>query len=189
MIINVRGTSGSGKSSLVRRIMALYPTKEPIHVQGRKQPLGYLLDRGIPGMRKLYVPGHYETPCGGCDTISDGMDRIYGLIRMANMAGHNVLYEGLLVSAEVNRAQALKDEGLPLLVVHLDIPLEICLAGINQRRRAKKPDAEDVNPKNTINKHKGSKRSMERFIEGDVQVAICTNREDAFKLVREALSV
>lgn len=189
MIINVRGTSGSGKSTLVRRIMENYSggTKLRIKEPGRKQPLGYLLTH--PLMRKkLFVVGHYETPCGGCDTIPS-MERIYEIVREADSLGHHVLFEGLLISAEVNRMQALHDEKRMCMVVHIDIPLEECLAGVNERRRRKKPDAPDVNPKNTASKHKGSKRAMERFIEGDVQVACCTSREDAYRVVAEALGL
>ena len=43
MIINVRGTSGSGKSTIVRNAMDLFTWRGPVHVKGRKQPLGYWL--------------------------------------------------------------------------------------------------------------------------------------------------
>ena len=67
-IINIRGTSGAGKSHLARRVMANYPVRKPVHVAGRKQPLYYEYeapDHNVP----LFVVGHYECACGGTDTM------------------------------------------------------------------------------------------------------------------------
>ena len=77
MIINIRGTSGSGKSFLVRHIMRLYPKQVPVYVSDRRQPISYTLSRSG---RKLLVVGHYESVCGGCDTVHS-MDAIFDLVR------------------------------------------------------------------------------------------------------------
>src|SRR3546814_2254821 len=55
------------------------------------------------------------------------------LVRKSHAAGMDVLYEGLLISAEVNRAVKLHEEGLPLLTVALDTPLEIGRASCRDR--------------------------------------------------------
>ena len=104
-IINIRGTSGSGKSTLARRIMEQYPHRVVFRREGRKQPIGYLYQRDAsPNTkgRQLAVIGHYETPCGGCDTIQK-MDDIFQLVRDSHEAGHDVLFEGLLISADMKR--------------------------------------------------------------------------------------
>ena len=133
MIINVRGTSGSGKTTLVRKVMDLYPGKFKIYTKDRKRPLGYLLTR--PGGRSLFLVGHYETDCGGCDTITS-INKVYEVVEEAAAAGHDVLYEGLLISAEYNRTAMMdglyKDEGH--LVIALDTTLEESLASVNARR-------------------------------------------------------
>jgi len=67
-VIQIRGTSGSGKSTLVRQVMGLYYEKQPLFKRGRKQPIGYILTH--PDTPSLFVPGHYESACGGLDTIS-----------------------------------------------------------------------------------------------------------------------
>jgi predicted kinase len=161
MIINIRGTSGSGKSTLVRSITELYERKFPAKVEGRRQPIGYVFTR--PKGKTLAVIGHYETPCGGCDTITD-QDEIYRRVRQSHEAGMDVLYEGLLISAETRRCIELhRDFPGYLQVVALDTPLDVCLASINERRRAKDPDKGDVNPKNTESKFKGVQSAVRKL--------------------------
>lgn len=187
MIINIRGTSGSGKSTLVRRVVELYGAKTRFFEEGRKQPIGYLYQRkaGQEG-RALAVIGHYETPCGGCDTIAK-MERIFELARSSHLAGHDVLFEGLLISADVNRTAGLEAYA-PLLVVALDIDLQVCLDSVNARRWAKNPDKPPVNPKNTASKHKGVKQSVERLKALNVRCEV-TDRDGAFELIRKELGV
>lgn len=193
MIINIRGTSGSGKTHLVKRVMDLYATRNRVYVEGRKRPLLYLCQRRgdtAESYHPLTVVGHYETPCGGCDTITD-QDQIYKIIRQS--AGrewrYDVLYEGLLVSAETRRCIELAKDGAPLLVIALNTPLEECLASVNARRREKRgEDAPGVNPKNTENKFKGVKSAM-RKLQAEGVSAEFLNRETAFVKIAEALRI
>lgn len=167
MIINIRGTSGSGKSTLVRNVLACYESRTVFKEPSRRQPIGYLYHRrktlGQPG-RSLAVVGHYETACGGCDTIPN-LERTFELVRQSHAAGHDVLFEGLLISSEVNRTVALHTDGLPLQIIALDTPLDICIESINQRRWAKNPDKPPVATKNTTSKHRAVELSMKRFKE------------------------
>lgn len=113
--------------------MDRYRNKAKVYTKDRKRPLGYILSKG-DGTKSLFVVGHYETDCGGCDTIPN-INEVYALVRKAHEEGMDVLYEGLLISAEFNRTRAIHDEGLPNLVVGLEISLEDCIASVNQRRR------------------------------------------------------
>lgn len=211
MIVNIRGTSGSGKTTLTRKVMELYRGKSAVKVKDRKRPIGYIYQHPAGG-RPLAVIGHYETACGGCDTITD-QDHIYELVRQSHGAGMDVLYEGLLISAEVNRAVKLHEDGLPLLVVALDTPLELCLTSINQRRQADfdrrlaKIEAEnvergargrkllelpepkgDVNPKNTASKFSGVKTSMKRLDEAGVR-AVWADRDQGLEIIKKELGL
>lgn len=179
MIINIRGTSGSGKSTLVREAMSWYRRKEPVHVAGRKQPLYYKLwlfpEEGPSSSRgkapDLVVLGHYEASCGGCDTISS-TDTMFDLVYEASALAENVMFEGLLISADVNRCvdlhQTFGAQGFEVLAI--DLPLEDCLASVNARRRAKDPTKPDVNPANTESKWKGVRASLERLRAAGVNV-------------------
>lgn len=182
-VINIRGTSGSGKSTLVRRIVDMYQEKNPVHVEGRKQPLFYEL-RG-EGLAPLSLIGHYETACGGCDTIPS-MDRIYGLVRERLGAGDSVLFEGLLISAEVNRAAALHDDGFDMTVVALETPLEKCVDSVNERRWAKNPDKPGVNPKNTEAKFKQTIATCKKLEDRGVKV-VRADRDGAFEAIKGLL--
>ncbi len=187
MIINIRGTSGSGKTTLVRKIMEQYGRCQVYKEPGRRQPIGYVCREPINNnvaSQPLAVIGHYETACGGCDTIQK-MDHVYELVRESYKSGYHVLYEGLLLSAEVNRAQALHDDGFPLCIVGLDqVPLEVCLDSVNQRRmdRLGPEKFTPVKEKNTKSKFKGVQSSMRRFQEAGVRVESC-DRDSALELI------
>lgn len=194
MIINLRGTSGSGKSTVTRAVMERYPQHTKVKVAGRKQPIGNILDGalegGVPGraLPPLYIPGHYETPCGGCDTITS-MDTIYEHVRKAVSAGMDVFFEGLLLSSEFNRTLALaEDFGRDqLLVIGLDLPLQECVDSVNGRRRAKRgEDAPGVNPKNTESKWKAT-RSVIAKLEAHQVRCEWQGREGALRRVLEEL--
>lgn len=193
MIINVRGTSGSGKSTLVRRVRDLYSQTLRVKQEGRKQPLGYILHYGAgTRVQPLALVGHYETDCGGCDTIAN-MDEIYENVRKAHAAGMDVLYEGLLISADANRVIALHADGLPVRVIALNTPLALCLESVNHRRRntamVKGKDYKgDVNPKNTTSKFSGVKSSLKR-IEAAGILYSWESRDSAFELIKKEFNI
>lgn len=184
MIINIKGCSGSGKSTIVRRIMEQYDTVVHINTKDRKRPIAYKCTN--PDKSKdLYVLGHYETACGGCDTIKK-MDDVFQLIRDYSDGGkNNVLFEGLLLTADVNRSVALHAEGYEILTIGLSTPLELCLQSIGLRRHeawqqkcadafAKGKDQpvqpKPVNPYHTTNKFNQMKNVLRRIGEAGLPV-------------------
>jgi len=209
VIINVRGTSGSGKTTLARKIVKHYGAKTIFYKPGRKRPLGYVY-RNLNTGKHLALLGHYETTCGGCDTLPT-IDEVFGLVREAHDLGYDVLFEGLLISAEINRIVALKEQGYPVVVVALNTPLDVCLESINERRRARheerlrqieefnaqqaekgrklRPLPEEkgeVNPRNTTAKHKCVVGSLPRL---EAQGVRCYNvsRDEAEQVILDIL--
>ena len=65
MIIQIRGTSGSGKSTAMRRVIDGLEWQSEYR-PGRKKPL-YM--RSLNAQCRVVVLGHYDSLCGGCDTI------------------------------------------------------------------------------------------------------------------------
>lgn len=127
MIVNIRGTHGSGKTSLVRAFMERHDTTP---IQGKKKPDGYVCQTHWGEVR---VVGSYETSCGGCDGIQP-----YALIwpRVLEYAalGH-VLFEGALVSNSYgNIGRDSEEYGDEFVFAFLDTPLQTCIDRILQRR-------------------------------------------------------
>jgi hypothetical protein len=159
MIVNIRGTSGSGKTTIVRRIMELCGPPAPLGGTERR-PYGYLL--AGPGA-DLYVVGSYENVCGGCDGIKT-QDEVCERVRGASAQG-DVLFEGLLISHLFSRYASLARElsPTPFIFAFLDTPLEVCLQRVQDRRLQRKPDSPPLNPTNTIQKWHDCRRAYQKF--------------------------
>lgn len=141
MIINIRGTSGSGKSWVVRRVMEDYGFWNGFYVPGRKQPLYHYPEDG----RSIAVLGHYNSPCGGCDTIGSAK-QVYTLIQKLSQA-KVIIAEGLLLSEDVKWSSYLKD----LRVIFLTTSIEQCITQIEARRKEAGND-KPLNRYNTENR-------------------------------------
>lgn len=173
-IVNIRGTSGSGKSTLVRKVMELYPDRTEVLVPGRKQPMMYVM-RSERAPRPLAVLGHYNTACGGCDTIKTP-DQVYEYLRASVGVGQDVLYEGIMVQDDVRRCAEVSSSLEPVNVIWLSTDIEECLRGVRSRREAR-GDNRPLNEKNT--------RSRARSLEGIVRRLVAA-RVPVEKLDREA---
>lgn len=147
LIINVRGTSGSGKSTIVFELMKRYPVKE-LDLDAKGRPGNYEIK--LPRGQKLYVIGRYSTQCGGCDGIGSNVEVMRRAEHYAKK-GH-VLFEGLLLSSTYGALGAWSERYKDNFVfAFLDTPLKTCLRRVNARRR-RRGVLEPVNPRNTTMK-------------------------------------
>jgi len=146
LVINPRGTSGAGKTWLVREVMAAYGRQGsapiPLMRQGRSRPLGWRLEHPAGG-RAPCVIGDYQGIRGGTDTIpltDGGLDAAFRLANAEASAGCDVLLEGYQLSGEHDhtaRLAALQSaRGRALHVICLDVPLSRCVENAVRRRRA-----------------------------------------------------
>jgi hypothetical protein len=150
VVINPRGTSGSGKTELVRRVLAQYGWRrgaaangpaglEPIYRPGRSRPFGYRLPH--PGVgRPLVVVGHYEVTSGGCDTIPAADGGLHEAVAQAGYhasSGCDVIIEGLLLSSETELCATLA-RAHRLHIVCLATPVEQCARHLVARRRVRR---------------------------------------------------
>jgi thymidylate kinase len=128
MLINVRGTSGAGKTTVVRAVMASCP-HEPIYAAlGPRLPEAYALCG-----RQAFVIGPYLSPCGGCDRVLP-FALVPQLIEKYAAQG-DVLFEGMLLSTcygVIGRLTETRDS----VVLFLDTPLDVCIARVEARRKA-----------------------------------------------------
>jgi thymidylate kinase len=189
LIVNLRGTHGSGKSTAVTKLMKAHHTELVVEVTtGKERPLVYkLVGTKLDGapLGPTYIIGPYETACGGCDAIQPYAN-IWPLVEKYAKKGH-VVFEGALVSScvgslgEAMAARRKKD----CVVAYLDTPLQTCLDRI-VKRRAKKGNTKPLNPKNTESKFKSVAATRTRFEELGVRT-ITINHKKAVAQLFEAL--
>lgn len=125
MIIQVRGTSGSGKTTVVRKVKEELGKWKPFFREGRKKPLGYR--RG-----GIVILGHYEIDCGGCDTIGSA-PKVFEELQKLDF--DIAITEGLLWSEDVKWTLQLKDPR----ALFLSTDPEECLRRVTIRQGDKTP--------------------------------------------------
>jgi hypothetical protein len=162
-VVSIRGTHGSGKSSIVKAILNKYrtdPMKQCTPAGARVKKLktfGYVVE--LPKGQTLFVVGSYENACGGCDGIQP-YENIWPLINQGAIDCDHVLFEGALVSSSYGSIGRFSEVyGDDMVFAFLDTPLEKCLERIAARRAAK-GDTRPVNPYNTASKFNSVDRSL-----------------------------
>lgn len=165
MIINIRGTSGSGKSTIVYNLMDIWPWK-PCVQPGSKKWSAVQIDspHGI-----IYAIGSYQTQCGGCDGVPT-QDEVCRRVRYYAKRGH-VLFEGLIVTSCYARYRDLMDELGDYKMCFLNTPLRTCISRVKKRRK-KKGNNKPFNPANTEAKFHQTRRTIERAEEDNVDYQI-----------------
>lgn len=168
--------------------MERYSIRLPYHVEGRKQPAGYTCQfssRDSSPSKTLYVVGHYETACGGGDTMK-GTDDVFDAVRRWADSNFDVIFEGIISQDDVLRTVELHRRH-KLKVIALRVPIEDCLAGIQARRDARN-DERPLNPRNTVERAKRLQGIVSRLRDAGVD---CNwmNREQALATAMEALGL
>lgn len=154
-VVSIRGTHGSGKSTVVTKIMERYQTVELTSTGGRIT--GYAVV--LPDKSRLKVIGPYRTACGGCDAIQPYAD-IWPRVYRAHQEYEHVLFEGALVSSSYGNIGRSLDEymGNGAVFAFLDTPIDVCLERIAARRAAR-GNFDPVKPDNTVGKFESVARS------------------------------
>ena len=172
MIINIRGTNGSGKSTIIKRFLQQYPYIELYGALGPRRPEAYKLR--LPG-NWLYIIGPYQTTTGGVDAMGLSAIELIALLDKYRKLGH-VIFEGVVISTYYGAiGEWLKTHADEAIVVFLDTPLEVCLAGIKARG--------GKNMKNVAAKMPAIERLMVRMtLEGITNSSL--SREMAYETIR-----
>lgn len=139
IVIQVRGTNFTGKSTVVKHIIDKFGTKK-ILSNDIEQNYGMQLKRKVAIVGKVTRNGY-----NGCDGLKCGQEGLKNLV--VNLAKKNriVVFEGAihshLYSGYVDLAQRLKKNNAKLVWAYLDTPLKVILKRVALRRKAanKKP--------------------------------------------------
>jgi thymidylate kinase len=185
VIINIRGTNGSGKSTVIQKLMAQFPARPIFGVLGPRRPEAYEFDRTIKASKPVFLLGPYLTPVGGADCIQP-FDLIPTLIEKYAERGH-VLFEGVLVSKTNGQVGAcLAQWGKNSILLYLDTPMDVCVAAVKARRAAR-GDVRAFNPKNLIEAYKSTARVRKTLLAEDKLRIIDVSRENAVATVLSLL--
>lgn len=170
MIVNIRGTSGSGKTWSVRALMALYESlgMQWEYVPGTKENggarSGYHQGAMAGRARPLRILGFYGgAACGGCDGIKTQLG-VELMVRQAVQDKVDVIFEGLLISHLASRWVTLPMAlGVPWRFVFLDTSEAACVQRAIDRRIAK-GNTKPFNPHNTVQKYKDISRRYDQMV-------------------------
>ena len=179
-IINLRGTSGSGKSTVARTFLDHLP-HEPLSDSTGKVK-GYKVNATAAGLTQpLFIVGRYESACGGGDTLRSE-EEASELCAKAQLSGH-VLFERMLTSGSGPKGQfasTFLGTGKITYAV-LDTPLDVCLERV-MARRVERGDDRPFNSENTRNKHVQAHRAAEKLKDAGEDVRLI-DHTNAFKEV------
>lgn len=128
MIIQVRGTNGSGKSEAVRRFAALAGgLGEPVFEDGKKRS-SYYLHEGL----RLATLGHYGCQCGGADRLR--FSEVRGLALRLHGEGWRVLTESMLFSVESKQTLLMLAEVPDVRAIFINVTADQAIRNIYSRR-------------------------------------------------------
>lgn len=183
MIINLRGTNGSGKSTAVRQLLD-YPHRACYGVLGPRMPEAYSIT--VPRRKGVvHLLGPYLTPTGGMDVVQP-YNCIPGLISKYVAKG-DVVLEGLFISKNKGIVvEHLEQWGKDVVVIFLDTPLQVCIDSVQARRTAR-GDERKLNPKNLNDAFMGCVRTRKKLLDDDKLRVLDVSRENAFPLIMDLL--
>lgn len=129
VLINIRGTNGSGKTYTARRIADQFPLVEQFSMGQIK-----IYDHG-----DFYLVGSYENECGGLDTVRDFYTVAPTVLEL--LKKKSVLMEGLLWSSVYSSMHKLEAqcrlEGHSVVWCGFDYPVSLMIERVLSRRVGK----------------------------------------------------
>jgi hypothetical protein len=185
IIVNIRGTNGSGKSSAVRAFMK--------HLG---KPTAFLFDDKEAGYRykrtpPIFVLGKYKTACGGLDasfSYKGAADDVLLCLDLLAEKG-DVVCEGLAAMNSYGYgrltyfADAQKAKGNNVVFALLDTPAELCVRRVRERRKAAGNIA-PFDPDNLLHKYVSVVRTQEQLQRAGYDARILPHEEPLQTLLR-----
>lgn len=167
MIINIRGCNGSGKTTVVRELMAQGEFSPIYQGENRRGPILVGYAGTVPKVGSVAIVGKYDNTCGGCDSIKS-QDEIVARVRDFHGRANHVVFEGVIVSDCYGRYAALSRELPPMLLAWLNTPLDVCLRRVQNRRVARGDSWDGFNPDLVEQKWNNARRQYAKAVSESV---------------------
>lgn len=139
IVVKIGGCNGSGKTSMVRALIALVKAEPYVAKLGDKRPTGYYAKNS-----RTRILGSYETECGGMDTIGN-KEEIRALLHncVDSLPNEVIIFEGLITGKTygyIGELSERKEQKGSWIYAFMDTPFDICVDRVNQRRTARGTD-------------------------------------------------
>jgi hypothetical protein len=130
VIINIRGTSGSGKSTIVKALLMTRLAVPIYSTLGLKHPEAYRAPN------QLHIIGPYNVPTGGCDAVV-GRLGIQGCVQLLEkyVTRGDLIFEGLIISSmwgAVGEWLAVRKKDV--IIAPISATLKECAEGLDARQ-------------------------------------------------------
>jgi len=175
-ILNIRGTNGSGKSTVVRQLMSHFGLEAEVAKPGTNLVWAYQLRNG------MYVLGRYETACGGADTVSSFAKirtQVGILAQRGDVAFEGFLWSGIFKSSD----EFARTTPHHVIFAMLDTPTDLCIQRVIERRRLV-ANSKPFNPENLLAKHRAVLRAQEQLRRAGHDVRVLPYEEPLETILR-----
>jgi hypothetical protein len=185
-IVAIKGTNGSGKSSVVRALIAHLGKAATLRFHNKEA--GY---RCPYGDQSLFVLGKYKSACGGLDSsfsYAGAADDLLLCIDTLAAKGH-VACEGVIAITSygfdrVTRfADKQKRKDRRMIFANIDTPAELCIERVKQRRM-EAGNHKPFNPEKLLDKYESVIKSQEKLLAAGYDARILPHEEPLQTLLR-----
>lgn len=191
MILNIRGSSCSGKSTNVYQLLKDYPSVEVWEKVGwnkvKPRQVGHLVAGG------LFVVGPYATTAktGGMDMLMPGKTELVTLWLERNCAIYpHVLFESMMASLAIGRYHELRKRlGPPgaITFAFMETPLEVCRERIMSRNGGRGPTGKGINEEATVDHQWHRVRQIRERLEERHEECVSLPYTGEYNMVRDLL--
>jgi predicted ABC-type ATPase len=186
-VVAIKGTNGSGKSTVVRELIACLGKQAILRVNSKEAGYRCRYEDG-----SLFVLGKYKTAaCGGLDSsFSYGGAADDLLLCIDKLAGQgHVCCEGVIAITSYGHdrmtrfADKLKRKGHRMIFAHIDTPAELCVERVKQRRR-EAGNQKPFDPEKLLDKYQSILKSQEQLLAAGYDARILPHEEPLETLLR-----